>query len=676
MTTLFRDAMQLSTFLKRHERRTWVDGDGWYEPCADEFGEGMSRMPKVTRGPVSNAFVLNAPLGTTRFDVPNCLLHSSFPTASYPHLLRCIPGCDARIRAIWVHDEGDAVDLYRTVDLQHLNIFQSCPTADGRHVTFKMGRFPTTRAEFRTLLALSTNKKLGASLLSKPIVMPAEEHDWYERMLRVNRWSDEELKFLRKLAYNQQVVHLPRQKPPETQAPVLEWHVHGAPVHMSHPRYAGIVHTHLALAGSRRVYGAAPTGLHILVSLQTQGGCRVKATTASGAQIVWNMQHVPASRDLDTHVRLLFKGAPSAAAFFKVPRKKYEANARQRSSQLAMVTEISQTATALYGESLVDGELVATTCIRVGPYTTQRGGFVFTTDAGLNMGLPHMATSTRVGDLGNSGKYSGMHYNVFHNSACVSAAGRPLSNVEGRLEMGMANGDRGLRLALLSAIDCLCECGRRLPTLPDVLVFEVTDPTIAAQICGMVHAFPVRSAGSTTRLLEKHATVVYYDGRFYRCQDDGSRGHEIVTSRGISFPIFRTQGEYKRNVSKFCKFLKKTKQVPRTARWSVRDVIGHRGQQYQNEMMPLQFKDGRITLPDHADELDVIAVQVNGERDTVFLHNTTITDPRLLLTSTAAYKCTETVDDFVLVRPFPTSTELIDLKQTILYRCDVLLVEP
>ena len=308
--------------------------------------------------------------------------------------------------------------------------------------------------------------------------------------------------------------------------------------------------------------------------------------------------------------------------------------------------------------------MVANANIVVGPFVTPKGGFVYTTDDGLKMGLPHMFTKSRIADLGNTSKVSGAHQNVFSNSARITCSGQSLTNTEGKLSLGA--GDNGLRLAFLSALDAMMKC-HELDKKPDTLVFEVEDELTAAKICGLLHAFPINFSGFGTRIKDENARLVF-DGAQIRYNDES-----IPILKNAQTPAaFRGLNEFQKN-TKLHEYLKTTTKIANSVPGRNK-VFNHRGKLMLNQLKPFKVeKDKVVDIPSHF-LLNCPLIPCIYKGTKFHINNSTIDDPRLLLLQHVVYRCTEPVDDFVLVRPFPQQVEIQKLRNAILTKADLLFL--
>lgn len=649
--------MELYTFIDTHKRRVFIDKDGWYEPCVNELHINEGRTRKQTRAPISSCFTLNATLGT-KPDCPNCLLVDQNFNQN-PHLLQNISKGDTQVKAVYV-DGDNNIELYRAADIQQ-PIFQSRISSNGRHIILKMGRYPANRTEFRNLLAIKGNK-IAKYILTSNVRMP-DDHStsrssWYEDMLELNAWSVEEKTTIQSLCYNKRVITMPL-KSQET--PESHWHVHSKPLSIRDPKYRNVLR-HLQHCGTRRGY-CHDSGLHqkiiLLQSVRQQGGT-VIGTTADGVHIKW--KNDCCQTDFSKYLQSLFKGPQLFAKHFHIPIQKYTANVQNRILHMPLQSEFVENDNSVYCKTFVNGELVATSNIQAESYTSPHKGFVYTTDIGLNMGLPHMVNEERIGDLGNKLKFSGSHYNIFSNSAVVTCAGQSLKNVEGKLELGL--GDNGMRLALLSALDCMLKCHERT-VVPEILVFEISDPVNAAQICGMMHAFPIKGYQSPSSM-----TIKYVNGGFFEVRHGEMIKKDYIV--GIKPAVFRDSKDCKINIARMQKYMRQVRKKVKSTNWTNEEVFVYRDKTFKNELEPFTVdNDNTLVIAECLRNVPVIPVSING-KTLHLLNNTTSEDPRTALLQNVAFRCTSRIDDFVLIRPFPVKTELYELKDKMLHSCDMM----
>lgn len=640
--------MELSHFLEMHERRNFVDKDGWYEPCVNELHKNDGRRSRQTRAPVSDAFVLNAPLGAVP-NVPNCMLieNKSFLKTPYRSSVKTN---HANVKAALIKD--DEIRLYKTNNLKTVPIFQSRVFND--EIIIKTGRQPENRTEFRNALAVMNNKH-AKQILTRCMRLPeTESKSWFEEMLGLNAWSHEEQKTLSKVLYNKQILRSPLKASQQNET---HWHVHSKPVYIHEPRYQN-VHADLVFCGSNRNTHAYTNGFYDITGIDYRGQETI-ATTTTGMALKWKSE----TQGSPMCIKSLF-GASAAARYFSIPLKKYTDNVSHRKINLPLKSAFRQENHTLLCDTTVNGELVSTAGVSIGPYTCTNGGYVYTTDAGLNMGLPHVTNKHRIGDLSNSAKYSGAHHNVFSNSALVTCAGQPLKNVEGKLEFG--NGDNGMRLALLSTLDVLEKCHDR-NTPPEMLVFEVKDPVNAAQICGSLHAFPINSNGKQN-IVGPNSKLKLKENKVFLETKDGQREMELIS--GIKPIVFENEDDAKTNISSIHKFMKRC--LPeKQNRKKLAATFTYRGKCFYNALEPLVFDDDNtLVIPKELCTHDFIPVHF--ENQTKHLRNTTVDDYRTALLANVAFRSTSDVGNFVLIRPFPVKAEISRLKTTVFESCDLL----
>ena len=305
--------------------------------------------------------------------------------------------------------------------------------------------------------------------------------------------------------------------------------------------------------------------------------------------------------------------------------------------------------------------------MKVEPYRIKGGGFVFTTDFGLTTGIPHMHTATRTACL-DIMYVPDTHRNVMDRVVCI----RSEQTADGRMTM----------CALLRGLIQLH--GGAAP-LPEVLVIETSDIRWRAQLAVVLKAFPLwdkhRTLPEFRRLLPSTVSFALTpDSKFVRVKE-----HPVVlpilTAKLEPEPVFMSADDMFAARHTFhemeailephtrCKnkidlqinddgFIACTRT---RKRWTPSTVFVCNGQTWQNVRKVINLSTDRFT------DVKCTSIAIPIATDSKFLgfidnsvHNNAAS---LSISERPVYMCTGKLNGDVMMRPFPTHNELLEMLQ-------------
>jgi len=308
-------------------------------------------------------------------------------------------------------------------------------------------------------------------------------------------------------------------------------------------------------------------------------------------------------------------------------------------------------------------------CIKVKSYTLQGAGFVFTTDAGLTTGVPHMHTKTRTACL-DAIQLPATHRNVLARVIHV------------QLEHDIENHGRSVMCTLLNK---LLELHTDTAALPEFVVFETRDIVWRAQLAIVFKAFPLYSKLYTppefTKLLSSPTSLALTpDLKFVRVKGQPSvlpilditlhaemafiSANDLFAARytfeditQLLEPHARCKNMVKLRVNEDG-FVVCVSPITR-AQWSPSVIFQCNGTILKNTYRQISLSTSDFTVIKRANVAIPIAL---GSQFLGFVNNSVYNNPlSLAISERPVYMCTGQLDRDLMIRSVPTRDEINEM---------------
>lgn len=299
----------------------------------------------------------------------------------------------------------------------------------------------------------------------------------------------------------------------------------------------------------------------------------------------------------------------------------------------------------LYRIPVDDGDELT---VRVGPFVKPGGGFVYTTDYGLQTGHPHCHTSTTTVCLDSASPRLGRHTNLAAHACVVSG-----------------NGRASARATLVAILRFLLQ-RTATPPMPALLVAEAHSPVWRAQLVATLKFGTVNDQDTTARLLTEGASIALTPDQ---------RSVRIRGRSGVVPLVFVDDAEHvlprafegpDANVTDAAVEALQATLEPATrhsATWTSSTVLSIGGRRVRNMWSPIPLEVDEWTKTD-ANRANALAFAIETPSHGVAVFdNFPCTDTRsLLLAAPPTYGTTGEADG-LLLRPFPSQHALRTMLQ-------------
>ena len=650
--------MDYETFSKIQERRMHVDENGWYEPCVGEICALDERTKHSLRQPFSTEFKLGAPIGNSTIRPCEFIVMREGKKKNEPDGKKKSepdgkkksepdgkkePGRKLLdVHATHVQSIDDRLHLYKPDDrTSALHVLRWRVDACGRELIVTFGKFPSSRAELKQRAMANQSCK---SLLRKTWVYPNEQsREWFANFLAANEFTDDERKLAFKTARCTATMRLPLHAVCEQTA----WHVQLQQRTLDEmdalPSFESVA-LFAVRATKSPALGDGVASLHSIHRV----GTTITAHASDGSTITWSVEKA-------TSPTRFFHDADATSKDASVAPDVYVENVLRRRAVSKLATHFS-VMDNVYLSSLAKHDachrVFAESQVVVGRYGQTGGGYVYTTDAGLRIGVPHVHCDARFGDLSHTVDEP-QKTNVFARAAIATCFGRSLRNVDGRLtphddETG-EGGDGGVRSALLALLHNLRELGATEANRPTVFVIHARNVIRRAQIMGVLNAFPLvhdaQSLPEHERLVSRGSRLTWRDGPFVV-------NDQTNTVRALSWR-------------------RDTCPLPATASTPVKYTYRLRNKRYVHAI-PLHPQK-QMRVPDEFASWPEIPITFDGMHGTI--DNAFVVDDDradLLRRQPIVFRSTEPVEHCPMIRPFPSTAEIDRLLDFVWHRFDLL----